>query len=57
MTQLVQCNTALHPYHPISFYVKRIIITALYVYIDGYPSHILFKTGVQEPGNPAPTGD
>jgi hypothetical protein len=48
MTQLVQRNTALHPYHPISVYVKRILKAALYVYINAHPSHIIFKPAVHE---------
>jgi len=31
MIQLIQLNTALHPYRPISVYVKCILVSALYV--------------------------
>jgi hypothetical protein len=48
MTQLIQLNTAVQSYRPISVYVKCILISPVYVFIEAYASHVTFKPGVQK---------
>jgi hypothetical protein len=57
MAQLVQLSTAVHPYGHISFYVKCILVSSLYVFKEAYPSHMILKQVVHKLRDASPSGD